>query len=428
MYRLHTFKSIGALLLLSGFCQFMKAQLIEPCGFDHYAHQLYMSYPEMIEAKENILSRDNQPILKRSNEVYTISLIIHQVYKDSFEILPDSFINRVIDNVNADFRFQNQDSSQIRSLFRDRVGDTGIQFRIDSIIRVKTDTLFKFDLFSGLPDYVKYSASGGSDAIDTERHLNIWVCTIEGNALFGYAYPPEGLGHWPGGSSAPEPGVDGVVIHKEAFHYDNVLQASGMLVRFNGRTVTHEIGHYLGLRHIWGDGLSILGIPACDEDDGVEDTPNQGFQSNFNCDTTLNTCTDATDDEPDMIENHMDYSSEICKTAFTIGQATIMRSVLENERYLLIDEGSATHDVKPTNRDNLIQVSPNPFESNVRITYNQDILFNDARICVRDLLGMPILNQEGAITSLDLSHLPAGVYLVEVLLDNYREVKRIVKH
>ncbi|MFN5911951.1 MAG: M43 family zinc metalloprotease, partial [Bacteroidota bacterium] len=68
-----------------------------------------------------------------------------------------------------------------------------------------------------------------------------------------------------------------------------------------GRTCVHEVGHYLGLRHIWGDG-------DCSQEDGIDDTPNADSQSNQDCDVTRNTCTDniAGTDLPDMVENYMD--------------------------------------------------------------------------------------------------------------------------
>ena len=100
----------------------------------------------------------------------------------------------------------------------------------------------------------------------------------------------------------------------------------------NGRTATHEVGHYFGMRHIWGDGGGIFGGSSCNEDDGIADTPNQGAQSSNNCDTTLNTCVDPVGDMPDLIENHMDYSDETCKNMWTQMQADFIRNVLENER------------------------------------------------------------------------------------------------
>ncbi|MBK8503408.1 MAG: hypothetical protein IPL46_15030 [Saprospiraceae bacterium] len=88
---------------------------------------------------------------------------------------------------------------------------------------------------------------------DPNKYLNIWIAaSIEG---LGYAYLPTP-------STLPSPDEDGVVILTEAFGGPN----SGASAPFNlGRTVTHEVGHFLGLDHIWGDG--------CQVDDGITDTP-----------------------------------------------------------------------------------------------------------------------------------------------------------
>ena len=109
---------------------------------------------------------------------------------------------------------------------------------------------------------VKSTADGGIDPWDQSRYLNIWVCdmSIFGvTALLGYATPPAGLPNWPPGSSGTL--GDGVVIQYQAFGSNNPNQiGQGIVVK--GRTPSHEVGHYLGLRHIWGDG-------DCTAEDGI---------------------------------------------------------------------------------------------------------------------------------------------------------------
>ena len=93
-----------------------------------------------------------------------------------------------------------------------------------------------------------------------------------------------------------------------------------------GMACVHEVGHYLGLRHIWGDPITGSG---CEVDDGISDTPNQNAASQFTCNFDLNSCTDNPLDYPDMVENYMDYSSDDCMNMFTLNQSSIMRAVLE---------------------------------------------------------------------------------------------------
>src|SRR5690606_39460427 len=121
-----------------------------------------------------------------------------------------------------------------------------------------------------------------------------------------------------------------------------------------------EVGHYLGLRHIWGDG-------DCNEQDGIDDTPNAADQSNQDCNFANNTCTDnigTLGDLPDMVENYMDYSEETCQNSFTLGQIDMMRSIIENYRWELVNGTPASF-----NEDEAfqLQVFPNPSTSLVFI-------------------------------------------------------------
>src|SRR6185436_13006396 len=85
-----------------------------------------------------------------------------------------------------------------------------------------------------------------------------------------------------------------------------------------GRTLTHEMGHYLGLRHIWGDELF---EDNCSLDDGIDDTPNCGSGDQYSCDYEANTCESSLpDDMPDMLENYMDYTKDHCYNMFTQDQ------------------------------------------------------------------------------------------------------------
>lgn len=173
---------------------------------------------------------------------------------------------------------------------------------------------------------MKFTDKGGYNAWDTKRYLNIWVCNLDdgdqtNGILLGFATPPEGAPNWPEGSSGTFE-TDGVVIHYQAFGINNPDPISTVT---KGRTSTHEVGHYLGLRHIWGDG-------DCTMDDGIEDTPDASDATQSVCDYTKNTCTESPIEYPDMIENYMDYSDDNCLNMFSAGQVAIMQTVLQNLR------------------------------------------------------------------------------------------------
>jgi PKD repeat protein len=153
---------------------------------------------------------------------------------------------------------------------------------------------------------------------DPAKYMNIWLCDISGGIL-GYAqFPQSPLGGMGCGTQAAS--TDGVV-----FLYNSIGKSSvtGFPGPYNeGRTATHEIGHWLGLRHIWGDG-------GCTVDDFCNDTPLAGAP-NYNCPTGTNSCTAAPDAGPDMIQNYMDYTNDLCMNIFTNDQKMRMRTVLEN--------------------------------------------------------------------------------------------------
>ncbi|WP_343636461.1 PKD domain-containing protein [Fluviicola sp.] len=166
---------------------------------------------------------------------------------------------------------------------------------------------------------------------DPAKYMNIWLCNL-GNGLLGYAqFPQSPLGGM--GCGSPVNGTDGVV-----FLYSSIGKSSvtGFPGPYNeGRTATHEIGHWLGLRHIWGDG-------GCTVDDYCNDTP-EAAAANYGC-PTINSCTNAPDPGNDMVENYMDYTDDACMNIFTNDQKQRMRAVLEGSplRLSLINSDACT--------------------------------------------------------------------------------------
>lgn len=407
----------------------------QPCGHDHYLQQLETTYPGFYEATQAPYTRARIPGEARDETVYKIPVVVHIVYQDESQNVADSTIANVIEVLNQDYRRMNTDADQVRSIFADVVGDPFIEFELVDVERVSTNATFELDLLGGgLPDNVKQTSAGGSDARDPERFMNIWVCNIEGGALLGYAYPPAGLDNWPAEASAPDPMLDGVVINHVVFRTTGTHTAQGLFgadqttIQVRGRTITHEVGHYLGLRHIWGDGLlAIVGLPDCSVDDGVEDTPNQGLNSQFQCDPSLNTCTDAMNDQPDMFENFMDYAQEDCLNSFTNGQIAIMRSVLENERRGLIEDIVDTEDISPALA--AMSIYPNPVSEQLQVqisaedysTVNAALFDTNGR-----LLFTQVIAANGTPQSVPVHHLAAGVYWLKVTDATSQRTARVV--
>lgn len=395
----------------------------EPCLYHQAIHSMEAEYPGYIEAIQRTFKEAQQSNNQSFRSVAKIPVVVHIVWKEDAENLPDTVIKQQIQILNKAFRRKNSDTSRLRPIFKPFVADALIEFELKEIRRVKTTKNFQANLLSlaGL-DAVKQTAKGGDDPLDPTHFLNIWVCNIlpinilgSSSPLLGYAYPPANLSHWPAGSSAPSKGLDGVVIWHKAFGTGKTLNVSGLGdIPILGKTIIHEVGHYLGLRHIWGDGqAALLGGKDCKADDGIADTPKPGSQSQFTCDTTKNSCVDTPIDYPDMVENYMDYSSETCSNSFTKGQIAMMQAVLAGPRKGLLESPSSIQDSKKVAK---IELSPNPANEYIYLKINNLEEIPHSSLQIIDALGRVILNQNinSAELSIDIKTLEQGQYYLKV--------------
>jgi hypothetical protein len=246
--------------------------------------------------------------------ITVIPTVVHVVHNTDDQNIPDDQITSQIAVLNLDYRKANGDAGSTPAPFLPLAGDARIEFELattdpdgastNGITRTQTDaTSFSDD------DTVKSSSTGGADPWPSDRYLNVWVCEL-GNSLLGYA-------QFPGGP----PATDGVVILHSSFGTSGSAAAPFNL----GRTATHEIGHWLNLRHIWGDDGS-----GCGGSDLVDDTPNQASENtgkpafpSVSCDNGPN---------GDMFMNYMDYVDDDSMFMFTIGQVSRMQTSLDGDR------------------------------------------------------------------------------------------------
>lgn len=223
-----------------------------------------------------------------------IPVVVHVIYNTASQNISLQQIQSQIDVLNEDFNAQNSDFGNTPSEFAGIAADLDINFTLAEITR-KSTTKTSW----GTRNDMKYASNGGVDAWDSTKYLNIWVCNI-GGGILGYA-------QFPGGSAV----TDGVVVGPNFFGRTGYLSAP-----FDeGRTLTHEIGHWLNLRHIWGDG-------RCRADDYVSDTPSSDGP-NYGCPSypTVNCRTN------DMTMNYMDYVDDACMYMFSAGQNTRIRAL-----------------------------------------------------------------------------------------------------
>nr|WP_246211641.1 zinc metalloprotease [Phytoactinopolyspora alkaliphila] len=250
-------------------------------------------------------------------EVARIPVVVH-VVRESPDDVGDEQVAGQIEVLNRDFRGETPDIALIPEVWRGLVGDARVEFFLaeedpdgeptSGIIRVPTSV----PAF-GTDDSVKAGATGGSDAWPAEHYLNIWVCQLAGGVL-GYAQFPSG-----------PPTTDGVVITHTAFG----TTGTAITPFDGGRTTTHEVGHWLNLRHIWGDDGE-----GCHGSDFVDDTPNQGGPNQGR--PTYPTVSCANGPHGDMFMNFMDYTDDACMAMFTAGQVERMNAALSGPRAALL--------------------------------------------------------------------------------------------
>jgi hypothetical protein len=237
------------------------------------------------------------------SKLVTVKTVVNVVYRTDEQNISQAQINSQIKTLNKDFRATNTDKKQTPAPWLGLVTDSRIQFKVVKVTRTKT-TQNAF----GTDEGVKIGASGGIAPFSPKTHLNIWVCPLSGG-LLGYA-------QFPGGPLD----TDGVVINYQAFGTNGTAQAP-----FNkGRTATHEVGHYLNLRHIWGD------TPDCSGSDMVADTPNCAGPNFGTPAWPIITCSNGPNG--DMFMNYMDYTDDAGMYMFTAQQVLRMRTALETMR------------------------------------------------------------------------------------------------
>ncbi|RDC65768.1 M43 family zinc metalloprotease [Adhaeribacter pallidiroseus] len=320
--RAHSFFLIFIWLV---FTHSVKAQQVAPsrqCATNEVTQQLQKRIPGMA-AQQQKVKRQAQAYQQQKKRarlqqpVIVVPVVFHIVYRTTRENISTEQILSQLDVLNTDYRRQNADSTQTLPQFKSIAADTRIQFCLatrDPLGRMTTGITRKSTTATGfdLGDDVKFSRFSGQDAWDSDRYLNIWVCNLSGETL--------GYSQYPGGPTE----TDGVVLD-----YTTVGQppVNPFASSYNlGRTGTHEVGHWLGLQHIWGPDDA-----SCTDSDDIADTPNQEDASN-GCPTSAVTSCNNSLQGGDMYQNYLDYTDDACMNLFTQGQAEYMQSILSTVR------------------------------------------------------------------------------------------------
>lgn len=261
---------------------------------------------------------------RTSSTLVTIPVVVHVLYNTAAQNISDEQIKTQIDVLNEDFSNINFDRNRIRPVYRGIAGNMDIKFVLarqdpsgnytNGITRTSTTKTF----FCTSPtNDAKFASTGGHDIWNRDKYLNLWVvpaispssvCSSSNLGILGYA-------QFPGGAA----NTDGVVIGYEYFGRPSTGGVYNL-----GRTATHEVGHWLNLRHIWGDdsnGDGTCTTSECSGSDQVTDTQNACEENYGNVSCYTKNCS-TTSNNGEMFYNYMDYTNDAYMYGFTPGQAS----------------------------------------------------------------------------------------------------------
>ncbi|WP_396169242.1 M43 family zinc metalloprotease [Flavobacterium sp.] len=306
------------------------------CGSMEYLEHLKTQDPQlgnkMLQNEQAIQNwiQTNATNKSKKNTIITIPVVVHVVYKNPTENISTAQILSAIAIINKDYRRLNADASATPPVFAAVAADCEIEFCLTTtdpngnatsgITRTATNVSgFDPGTSNGVSysdDAVKHTSQGGIDAWDTTKYLNIWICYLPN--LNGYSTYPGALAN-----------IDGVVVDYTRFGDIGTAGGNSFIIK----TVSHEIGHWLSLKHIWGD---VTGQTSNCGDDYCNDTPTES-SSTYGCPAfpynEYNACNSGANGE--MFMNYMDYTD--CRNIFTEDQKSRMIATINTFRSGLLN-------------------------------------------------------------------------------------------
>jgi hypothetical protein len=398
------------------------------CGTDEVQKRAFAKQPELQIIDDEIEAFTAQYTSLQANSkktratVYRIPIVVHVIHNGesvgSGANISVAQITSQIAVLNKDYRLKNTDSLPTSHAFWGYTDDCEIEFCLATMSPQGTPTsgIDRFDYNQADYDYNDIESIIKPNTIwDRTKYLNIWVVTLGGTAssLLGYATPP----------ASASTDNDGVVIRTTSFG------TSGNVANpyHKGRTATHEIGHYLNLKHIWGDDGS-----ACTGTDNVSDTPNQADE-NYGCPSFPNvSCSNGPNGE--MYMNYMDYVDDMCMKMFTTGQKTRMRAVLTSggARSSLTSSTGCNWPVglQERNEGSILSIFPNPSSNHFYIKNSIDFSA-DFSIEVYNALGqnmssqISMSKQANHLIAVKADGLPNGTYFVTIQSNSKQSTKSL---
>ncbi|WP_051289251.1 M43 family zinc metalloprotease [Chryseobacterium daeguense] len=380
------------------------------CGAEQKRKDFYAKHPEALARRadlQNYLSGKNN-ITTTKKTVITIPIVVHVLYRNATENISDAQIASQITVLNQDYRKLNADfNTVVPDAFKPNGADLEIMFCMatkdpagnptNGIERKAVPANFNYT--------DNYYTVSGLAAWDTTKYLNIWIGNPEG--ALGFASGPEEAGQ-------PD---DGMVIGYYCYGTTGAVNSTNN----KGRTATHEIGHYFGLQHIWGEDDSVCGAP--DNTDYCADTPatNHAYYGSPTFPNNQYTCVNSAIGA--MFMNYMDYVDDAYMAMFTNDQKTIVQNALAGPRASLLNSNgcSTVLGIDEAEKSNAINVFPNPTAQYISIAsplvkINEVEIYNAEGRLVKNAF---IKNETDKI---DVKDFQNGVYFIRTYAD-----KRFVK-
>ncbi len=379
--------------------------------------------PEFIRERDQ-LEREtelwiNRQALNKPGSVaslVTIPVVVHVVYNTTDQNVSDAQIQSQIERLNKDYRNLNTDKLSSGHPFFSVAADAQVEFCLaqsdpngnatNGITRTATtQTEFSDD------DSVKYTNKRGENAWNPNLYLNIWVCKLSGTTL-GYATLPSTL--------SIADGSDGVVIDFEAFGTMGTAKTPYNL----GRTATHEVGHWLNLKHIWGDDEGTGNI--CSLSDNVSDTPNQGIATT-GCPSATITDACTTTAPGIMYQNYMDYTDDACMVMFTIKQSDRMQAVFSGIRSAIVTSNKCLSSGVVHPLTDKIRIYPNPAENYLTIEGLPSTKSRIFNIDFYNILGEKVYSTtfSSAEYMLEMHNFEKGTYIMTIYNNEFSATQKL---